>query len=93
MFCRIPSECYVTLGSTAAVPHRLPLFCLLALGLVLSSCVRVHAWERQRLAAWVMADPFAETELSIQYRSKVVESKTGGGLPGTAPGGGCGCTQ
>jgi len=40
-----------------------------------------------------MADPFAETELATQYRSKVVESKTAGGLPGTAPGGGCGCTQ
>ena len=27
------------------------------------------------------------------YRAKVVESKTAGGLPGTTPGGGCGCTQ
>jgi hypothetical protein len=66
---------------------------LLALSLGLGGCVRVPAWERQRLAAWVMVDPFAETELGTQYRSKVVESKTGGGLPGTAPGGGCGCTQ
>jgi hypothetical protein len=40
-----------------------------------------------------MVDPFGETELAAQYRSKVVESKTGGGLPGTATGGGCGCTQ
>jgi len=39
-----------------------------------------------------MVDPFAYGELATQYRSKVVESKTGGGLPGTAPGGGCGCT-
>jgi hypothetical protein len=27
------------------------------------------------------------------HRAKVLESKTAGGLPGTAPGGGCGCTQ
>jgi hypothetical protein len=26
-------------------------------------------------------------------RAKVLESKTGGGMPGSAPGGGCGCTQ
>ncbi|HEU4582287.1 MAG TPA: DUF4266 domain-containing protein [Polyangiaceae bacterium] len=58
-----------------------------------AGCVRVHVYERQRLASWAMADPFADTELGAQYRSKVVESKTGGGLPGTAPGGGCGCTQ
>jgi hypothetical protein len=61
--------------------------------LTFPGCVRVHVWERQRLASWAMADPFADTELGAQYRSKVVESKTGGGLPGTAPGGGCGCTQ
>jgi hypothetical protein len=57
------------------------------------ACVRVQPWERGRLASWAMADPFGDTELAVQYRSKVVESKTGGGLPGTAPGGGCGCTQ
>jgi hypothetical protein len=28
-----------------------------------------------------------------EYRAKVLESKAGGGLPGDAPGGGCGCTQ
>jgi hypothetical protein len=66
---------------------------LIAGALSLSGCVRVHVWERQRLAAWAMTDPFADTALAGQYRSKVVESKTGGGLPGTAPGGGCGCTQ
>jgi hypothetical protein len=59
----------------------------------LPGCVRVHAWDRGRLASWAMVDPFSDTDLAVQYRSKVVESKTGGGLPGTAPGGGCGCTQ
>jgi hypothetical protein len=59
----------------------------------LPGCVRVHAWDRGKLASWAMVDPFGDTELAAQYRSKVVESKTAGGLPGTAPGGGCGCTQ
>jgi hypothetical protein len=27
------------------------------------------------------------------YRAKVLETRTGGGLPGEAPGGGCGCTH
>lgn len=73
--------------------RRLFPYSIVALSLGLSGCVRVHVWERERLASWVMADPFGKTELAAQYRSKVVESKTGGGLPGTAPGGGCGCTQ
>ena len=81
----------------AAVLRRLLPCSLIVLGLSsllgLAGCVCVHVWERQRLASWVMVDPFAETELGAQYRSKVVESKTAGGLPGTAPGGGCGCTQ
>jgi hypothetical protein len=75
------------------VPHRWFFPLLLAAALSLAGCVRVHVWERQRLANWAMTDPFADTALATQYRSKVVESKTGGGLPGTAPGGGCGCTQ
>jgi hypothetical protein len=60
---------------------------------VLSGCVAVHPWQREKLASRAMADPFAESELSSQYDAKVLESKTGGGLPGTSPGGGCGCTQ
>jgi hypothetical protein len=68
--------------------------CFLVLLMVaMPGCVRVHAWDRGRLASWAMVDPFGDTELAAQYRSKVVESKTAGGLPGTAPGGGCGCTQ
>jgi hypothetical protein len=27
------------------------------------------------------------------YKDKGQQAKTGGGLPGAAPGGGCGCTQ
>jgi hypothetical protein len=40
-----------------------------------------------------MAAPLAEPALAAEYRAKLLESKTGGGLPGTAAGGGCGCTQ
>jgi hypothetical protein len=36
---------------------------------------------------------FGEDGFAGDYRAKVLESKTGGGLPGDAPGGGCGCTQ
>jgi hypothetical protein len=65
--------------------------CLLALA---ASCARVQPWERGHLASAAMqvglGDP---SSVSAAYRAKVPESKTGGGLPGTAPGGGCGCTQ
>ena len=33
------------------------------------------------------------TCLHHRTSDKVAQSKTGGGLPGGAPGGGCGCTQ
>ena len=36
---------------------------------------------------------FGERGLAGEYRAKLLESKAGGGLPGDAPGGGCGCTQ
>lgn len=80
--------------SRCFTPH--PTSChwlLLAAALGLAGCVRVHAWERGRLASWSMTDPFEATQLAAQYRSKLLESKTGGGLPGSAPGGGCGCSQ
>ena len=63
------------------------------LAAVLAGCATVHPWQREKIASHAMADPFGDTEISAQYRAKVLESKTGGGLPGTAPGGGCGCTQ
>jgi hypothetical protein len=30
---------------------------------------------------------------AVQYQAKVLETTSAGGLPGEAPGGGCGCTQ
>ena len=60
---------------------------------LLSGCARVRPWQRARLAAPAMAVPLAESSLSLTYRAKLLESKAGGGLPGTPAGGGCGCTQ
>jgi hypothetical protein len=56
-------------------------------------CVRVRAYEREHLASPAMMARFGEDGFAGEYRAKVTESKTGGGLPGDAPGGGCGCTQ
>lgn len=66
---------------------------LLLLSLSVASCVPVKPWQRELLASPAMNPALLDTELSATYRAKVMESKTAGGLPGTAPGGGCGCTQ
>ena len=60
---------------------------------VLASCAPVRPWQRGRLASPEMQQRFGETGFAGEYRAKLIESKTGGGLPGDAPGGGCGCTQ
>jgi hypothetical protein len=57
------------------------------------SCARVKPWERGKLASPAMTPPWAEEGLAGQYDAKLVETKTGGGIAGGAPGGGCGCTQ
>jgi hypothetical protein len=57
------------------------------------ACARVKPYQREHLASPAMTVRFAEEGFPGEYRAKVVESKTGGGLPGDAPGGGCGCTQ
>lgn len=64
-----------------------------ALVLSTSACARVRPWQRERLASRAMQSPFADVGWTPAYQAKVLESKTGGGLPGSAPGGGCGCTQ
>jgi hypothetical protein len=67
---------------------------VIALGAACSAgCARVRPYQREHLASPAMTVRFAEEGYSGEYRAKVVESKTGGGLPGDAPGGGCGCTQ
>lgn len=77
--------------SRAARAARLA-FVALALGAA-GACARVKPYEREHLASPAMTVRFAEEGFPGEYRAKVVESKTGGGLPGDAPGGGCGCTQ
>jgi hypothetical protein len=64
-----------------------------ALAMAGAACARVRPYEREHLASPAMTVRFAEEGFPGEYRAKVVESKTGGGLPGDAPGGGCGCTQ
>jgi hypothetical protein len=59
----------------------------------LGGCVRVKAFERGQLAAPCMMVGLGEDGASAAYRAKLVESRTAGGLPGSAPGGGCGCAQ
>jgi hypothetical protein len=64
-----------------------------ALLLFLGGCAVVKPWQRERLASPEMNVRFGEQGFAGEYRAKVLESKSGGGLPGDAPGGGCGCTQ
>ena len=58
-----------------------------------TGCAAVRPWEREHLAKRSMTARFGEEGFAGQYWSKVTESVTGGGVPGEAPGGGCGCTQ
>jgi hypothetical protein len=58
-----------------------------------SGCATVRPWERERLASPAMERAVDDTELTAEYRAKVIESRTAGGVAGDAPGGGCGCTQ
>jgi hypothetical protein len=64
-----------------------------ALLFVSCGCATVKPWQREYLAKKCMETRFGEEGLSGQYWPKLTETVTGGGLPGDAPGGGCGCTQ
>lgn len=65
--------------------------CIVAL--LFTGCATVRPWEREQLAKRCMQARFGQDALAAQYREKVVETTTGGGLPESAPGGGCGCSQ
>ena len=58
-----------------------------------AACAQVKPIERAKLASPCMTVGLGEDGFAAAYRAKFVESKTGGGLPGSAPGGGCGCAQ
>jgi hypothetical protein len=62
--------------------------CLLACG-----CAAVKPYEREKLASPCMRSPFAPSALEAEYQDKLIQTRTAGGLPGDAPGGGCGCVQ
>jgi hypothetical protein len=66
---------------------------LLCLLVVLCACAPVRPWQREKLASPAMSLEVGEEGLAGAHRNRVVESRTAGGLPGGAPGGGCGCTQ
>jgi hypothetical protein len=51
-------------------------------------CARVRPYQREHLASRAMTARFGEDGFAGEYRAKVTESKTGGGVPGDAPGGG-----
>jgi hypothetical protein len=63
------------------------------LAIPLGGCAAVKPWEKEKLASPCMADPFGKSALSAAYEDKLIQTKTAGGLPGDAPGGGCGCVQ
>lgn len=62
-------------------------------GWLLTGCAAVKPWDREKLASPCMQSPFAKTALEAEYQDKLVQTTTAGGLPGDAPGGGCGCVQ
>ena len=68
---------------------------VIAFGCITGSlgCNVVKPWQRQQLASPAMEVRLGEDGFAGEYRGKMLESKSGGGLPGDAPGGGCGCTQ
>jgi hypothetical protein len=74
-------------------PVGIPFALSLVVGVILGGCVSVKPWQRGRLASAAMAVPLSEPALAVGYRAKLLESRVGGGLPGVAAGGGCGCTQ
>ena len=63
------------------------------LAIQLCGCAAVKPWEKEKLASPCMANPFGKTALTAGYEDKLTQTKTAGGLPGDAPGGGCGCVQ
>lgn len=59
----------------------------------IGACAPVKPWQRGDLARPCMTPKAGEGRLASRYRAKLIETTTGGGLPGEPAGGGCGCTQ
>ena len=65
----------------------------LGMALLLSGCAAVKPYEREALSSPCMRSPFSSSALEAEYQDKLIQTRTAGGLPGDAPGGGCGCVQ
>lgn len=63
-----------------------------ALASAQAACVAVHPWERGDLARWCMRAP-GDARPVGRYHHKLIETRTAASTAGTAPGGGCGCSQ
>ncbi len=74
-------------------PRTLNAIAAALLTLASGGCAPVRPWQRGRLASPAMAVPLADAPVAVGYRAKLLESRMGGGVPGIAAGGGCGCTQ
>lgn len=66
---------------------------LLSGALLACGCAAVKPYEREKLASPCMRSPFAPSAFEAEYQDKLIQTRTAGGLPGDAPGGGCGCVQ
>jgi hypothetical protein len=69
---------------------RMPCLCA---ALLLSGCAAVKQYEREKLSYPCMRSPFSSSALEAEYQDKLIQTRAAGGLPGDAPGGGCGCVQ
>jgi hypothetical protein len=78
------------LGARTSLPFRI--LCLLE-ALFACGCAAVKPYAREKLASPCMQSPFSSSALEAEYQDKLIQTRTAGGLPGDAPGGGCGCVQ
>jgi hypothetical protein len=76
-----------------ALPSRPACMLCLTAASLLCGCAAVKPFEREKLASPCMQSPFSTSALEAEYQDKLTQTRTAGGLPGDAPGGGCGCVQ
>jgi Domain of unknown function (DUF4266) len=76
-----------------ALPSRPSRILWLPAALLLSGCAAVKPYEREALSSPCMRSPFSSSALEAEYQDKLIQTRAAGGLPGDAPGGGCGCVQ
>jgi hypothetical protein len=82
-----------TFAPFTLVIRRLCALACLVPCVVACGCAAVKPYEKGKLASPCMHSPFAPSALEAEYQDKLMQTRTAGGLPGDAPGGGCGCVQ